>query len=175
MHIWRDRILRLSTVLNMRHRPILFDMDIETVGFKVLGNHHARLDDAVLLGEVSLAEALRELCVSQRAPIPLTQPGRGGKVRTVSSDFSSSSFFPTSLFDHSAVLSSDWVVTPGTTRGIFWLRYSSWCVRADGCRYFLWDDRWKGDYTVVAVGEDEYIVCDVSAVPSSCCQTKSWL
>lgn len=44
---------------DMRHGPIVFHMDIETVLLKVLGHHRARLDNTVLLGQVSLGEELR--------------------------------------------------------------------------------------------------------------------
>lgn len=47
------------TVLHVRDGAVLVDVDVEAIGLKVLGHHHAGLDDAVLLGQVFLAEALR--------------------------------------------------------------------------------------------------------------------
>lgn len=46
------------TVLDVRNGAILLDVNIQSVGLKVLGDHHARLNDAGFLGEVPLAKCL---------------------------------------------------------------------------------------------------------------------
>jgi hypothetical protein len=50
--------LGLSPMGDMGNGPIVVDMDIEPVGLEVLGDHHPRLDNTRLLGEVRLAEGL---------------------------------------------------------------------------------------------------------------------
>lgn len=53
-----DRTDRLA-VLDVRDSAILLDVDVESVGFKVLGHHHAWLDYATFLWQILLAEILR--------------------------------------------------------------------------------------------------------------------
>ena len=43
---------------NMGNSPLLIHKHIEPVLNKVFGNHHARGDDAMLLGEILLVEVL---------------------------------------------------------------------------------------------------------------------
>ena len=88
-------------------------MDIESVRLEILGDHHARLDDSVLLGQIPLGEELVAMLVIIKVVNVFEC-----KELTVSFDSSSWSFLPTSLLDHSSVLSPDWVCTPGTTRGM---------------------------------------------------------
>ena len=52
-HVW----LR-STVLDVADSAVLLHVDVETLRLVILGDHHARLNDAALLGEILLAEVL---------------------------------------------------------------------------------------------------------------------
>ncbi len=45
---------------HMRDGAILLDVDVEPLGDKISGHHHARLDDARLLRELRHAESLRK-------------------------------------------------------------------------------------------------------------------
>lgn len=49
----------------MRDGAVLLEVDVEAVGVEVLGDHLARLDDAGLLGQVSLGEVLRRILHQQ--------------------------------------------------------------------------------------------------------------
>lgn len=53
------------TMLDVRDGAVFVDMDIEAVGLVILGDHHARLDDPVLLREVLLAETLPAVSVDR--------------------------------------------------------------------------------------------------------------
>jgi hypothetical protein len=48
------------TVLDVADGTILLDVHVQSVGHVVLGDHHARLDDSVLLRKVSLAKVLHD-------------------------------------------------------------------------------------------------------------------
>jgi hypothetical protein len=54
------------TMLDVRDGAILVDMNVEAVGPVILGDHHAGLDDPVLLGEVLLAETLSQVLADHR-------------------------------------------------------------------------------------------------------------
>lgn len=45
-------------MVDVRNGSVLLDVDVESVGSEVLGDHHARLDNTGLLGEIPLAEGL---------------------------------------------------------------------------------------------------------------------
>ena len=51
-------MFRSSTVVDVRDSSVLLDVHIQSVGLEVLGDHHARLDDARRLGQLGLAEGL---------------------------------------------------------------------------------------------------------------------
>lgn len=104
---------------DMRDSAILCHVYVQPVFDEILSHHLARLNDAVLLWKFSLG---KELTVASQSASCLQwlikSQGCLGEL-TVSLDSSPScNFLPVSLFLHSSVLSPDWVVTPGTTRGI---------------------------------------------------------
>lgn len=99
---------------DMRYSAVFLHMHIETVRVEVPGHHLARVEDAVLLRERLLRKELQRPVSAVRKSHfqPLGQ-------LTVSLESSPSCIFlPTSLLVHSSVLSPDWLVIPGTTRGI---------------------------------------------------------
>lgn len=49
------------------YRAVLLQVHIEPFGLEVLGHHHARFDDAGLLRQVGLAEALSKASQSWRS------------------------------------------------------------------------------------------------------------
>jgi hypothetical protein len=49
-------------VNDVRDGAVVLEVDVETVRPEVLGDHHAGLDDARLLGQLALAEALAVKC-----------------------------------------------------------------------------------------------------------------
>lgn len=89
------------------HDALLVDVDIQSVNAKVPGHHGTRRDDAVLLRQVLLAEALARC---QRCS--LFDEYRG---LTVSLDSVSWRVLPTSLFCHSSFLSFGAELMPGTS------------------------------------------------------------
>lgn len=101
-------------VRDMRYSAIFLHMHVESVLVKVLSHHLAGLDDPVLLGERLLREELQDL-----VSVVWIQPPQSLCQLTVSLESSPSwIFLPTSLLVHSSVLSPDWLVIPGTTRGM---------------------------------------------------------
>lgn len=46
------------TVLDVTDSAIFLEVDVESLGLEVLGDHHSRLDDTALLRQILLAEAL---------------------------------------------------------------------------------------------------------------------
>jgi hypothetical protein len=56
--------LSLSTLAvgDVRHGAVITEVHVQAVLVKVLGHHHAGLDDARLLGQVALAKALSRAC-----------------------------------------------------------------------------------------------------------------
>lgn len=55
----RQSMAHRSAVLDVGHGTVLLDVHVQPVRNEVLGDHHAGLDDARLLGQVPLAEGLR--------------------------------------------------------------------------------------------------------------------
>lgn len=101
-------------MVDVRDDTVLFDVDIEAVLSKVLCDHGSGLDDARLLGQLTLAKVLS--LISHTLPSADSQP----KKRTVSFVAVSLSVLPTSLPCHSSVLEEalalgSWL---GVTRGI---------------------------------------------------------
>lgn len=103
-----------STVRHVRDGAVLLEVDIQTVGLVVFCYHHAGLNDARLLGEVSLAEGL-EVARWESVYSPRHCSRLSGL--TVSLLSCSDSFLPTSLLLHSSVL-LELPTSPGTMRGI---------------------------------------------------------
>lgn len=103
---------RSLAVADVRDDTFIVEVDVEAVLVVVLGHHGAGLDDAVLGGEVFLAEALRQ-GVSDVAG---ADGEAGGDTSALESD--SCSFLPDSLFVHSSVLSPKADVIPGAMRGM---------------------------------------------------------
>lgn len=54
------------TMLDVRDGAILVDMNVEAVGLVILRDHHAGLNDPVLLGEILLAETLSQVLADHR-------------------------------------------------------------------------------------------------------------
>lgn len=109
----------------MRDGAALIKVHVEAVLVKVLGDHLARLDDAVLLGEVLFAKHLPHSTVSSDVSIEAHRVDAVGL--TVSLDSLSENFLPTSLFCHSSVLLDEAFVMPGTTRGMVGGGGVVWC------------------------------------------------
>lgn len=132
----RDRL----SVEDVRDGAVLVEVDVQPLLVVVLGYHHARRDDAVLLGQVLLAERLQGTASQRRAPLP-RRPGQ----LTVPLDSVSDIFLPTSLFCHCSIVVAA-VVTPGTTRGMMvsvvsWsmrCRSSGACTKTLNCETRVW-------------------------------------
>lgn len=86
-------------VRDVRDLVLVIDVHIQPVLPEVLGHHHARLDDARLLGQVLLGEELHGMSVT------VLTPRHAPAELTVSLESVSCSCLPTSLLDHSSVLS----------------------------------------------------------------------
>lgn len=112
-------------VRDVRDGAALIKVHVEAVLVKVLGDHLARLDDAVLLGEVLFAKHLPHSTVSSDVSIEAHRVDAVGL--TVSLDSLSENFLPTSLFCHSSVLLDEALVMPGTTRGMVGRGGVVWC------------------------------------------------
>lgn len=112
-----------STMSNVRNSSVLLHMDIQPLGPEVSRNHHTRLDNAMLLWEISFAEVLNK---PSQAVSPQSVTDRKflsvweseGTSLTTSEVGSSVIFLPINLLAHSSVLSPELLVIPGTTRGI---------------------------------------------------------
>lgn len=113
-------------MLDVRDSAVFLDVDVEPVGLKVLRDHHAGLNYATFLWQISLAEILQGAEMHVLADLRRgTENERGSgeqgcrvNILTVSLCEASDTVLPTSLLVHSWVKSLELSVIPGMMRGM---------------------------------------------------------